>query len=84
MTSFPFRGTGKVLKQEDVFSVGLKYYVSTVDTRDAGWETMVFPYDLNGNVDYCEVHCCRYSSEDKASQGHQYVVDNLGTLLRRT
>ena len=47
------------------------YMVSTVDTRDAGLETLVFPCTKDGEItDYGELAGERYSTEHEAREGH--------------
>lgn len=54
---------------------GKHYMVSTVDTWDAGWETMVFPCTPDGDVtDYGELACQRYYGEEDATNGHAQMV----------
>lgn len=46
-------------------------YVSTVDTFDVGWETMVFECDENGNViSWTELDVSNYDDGDDARSGH--------------
>lgn len=54
------------------------YIVSTVDTFDAGLETMVFRCDKSGNVtDYTDLAAARYDTEEEARNGHQHMVDTF-------
>jgi hypothetical protein len=58
------------------------YMVSTSDTFDAGWETMVFPCSEAGKVtSYGELACRRYGRGDNAKadawNGHNRMVDNF-------
>ena len=51
------------------------YVVSTADTFDMGWETMVFPAREDGTViDYTDLACVRYSNADAAAAGHAAMV----------
>ena len=50
-----------------------KFFVSTMDTFDRGWETMVFPV-IGGNVDYGELYADRYLTEQAAKEGHAKVL----------
>lgn len=47
-----------------------KYWVSTSDVMFSGWETMVFAVRPDGDIDYSELECGRYSNEDQAYWGH--------------
>ena len=54
------------------------YYVSTTDTYDRGWETMVFLCDENDRVvDWMERYAHWYDDEDEAIKGHKDIVENL-------
>jgi hypothetical protein len=50
-----------------------KFFVSTQDTFDRGWETMVFPI-IDGQVDYGELYTDRYSNDIQADEGHRKVL----------
>ena len=50
-----------------------KFFVSTMDTFDRGWETMVFPI-INGVVDYGDLYADRYLTEQAAKEGHAKVL----------
>ena len=50
-----------------------KFFVSTQDTFDHGWETMVFPI-IDGQVDYGELYADRYPNEIQADEGHRKVL----------
>lgn len=57
---------------------GKHYLVSTVDTFDNGWETMVFLCDADGEVaDWAELACNRYSDREEADTGHFEMVQNF-------
>ena len=64
---------------ESVIQRGGNYYwVSTKNTFDHGWETMVFLSDENGTVlDWSELFCARYSVISEAGIGHNSVVQNF-------
>jgi hypothetical protein len=47
-----------------------KYLVSTSDVIFSGWETMVFGFNADGNINYYELDVDRYSGEDEAYWGH--------------
>lgn len=54
------------------------YIVSTVDTFDAGLETMVFPCTKDGEVtDYGDLYSARYDTVEEARNGHQHAVDTF-------
>ena len=46
-----------------------KFLVSTMETFDNGWETLVFPI-INGAVDYSEQDVEHYTSAPEAESGH--------------
>ena len=50
-----------------------KFFVSTMDTFDRGWETMVFPI-INCVVDYGDLYADRYLTEQAAKEGHAKVL----------
>ena len=54
---------------------GNHYVVSTADTFDMGWETMVFPAREDGTViDYIDLACRRYADAEAAKAGHLEMV----------
>ena len=54
------------------------YLVSTVDTFDAGLETMVFRCKKDGEVtDYTDLASDRYNTVEEARNGHQHMVDTF-------
>ena len=52
---------------------GKEYMVSTVETFDKGWETMVFEI-RDGDVYYADLACRRYEDEVQATAGHIAMV----------
>jgi hypothetical protein len=52
---------------------GKEYMVSTVDTFDKGWETMVFEM-REGEVYYADLACRRYEDEQQATAVHIAMV----------
>lgn len=50
---------------------GRHYVVSTADTADAGFETMVFACNAEGgSIDYTDLACERYETVKEAEKGH--------------
>lgn len=69
---------------------GEMYLVSTVellhvmdfgDCEKLSYETMVFQIDKQGVVNYSDLYCNRYTNEEDAKKGHQFVVANLPTII---
>ena len=60
---------------------GQEYYVSTKNTFDVGFETMVFKSKDKYVVDWIEEYYKHYASEGEAIKGHNYIVDNLEKCL---
>ena len=60
---------------------GQEYYVSTKNTFDVGFETMVFKSKDKCVVDWIEEYYKHYASEGEAIKGHNYIVDNLEKCL---
>lgn len=59
------------------------YYISTADTFDVGWETMVFTCDEDCRVtDWCEKYKLNYANESAAVNGHKYVIESLEYCLK--
>lgn len=57
---------------------GTHYYVSTVSTFDAGWETMVFPCDEDNRIiSWADLYCRHYPNESSAKEGHKHTIENL-------
>jgi hypothetical protein len=50
-----------------------KYWISTNNTFDRGWETMVFAIK-DGKVNYADLDCDRYISEMDAAIGHTAMI----------
>lgn len=77
---FSFDHTPRMQQLKNVIQRGDKYYfVSTNDTRDNGFETMVFPFDLyEGRVSsWGELAFDRYDTAEQAKKGHQRMVENF-------
>ena len=67
--------------KDDVVYGGNKYYVSTNNTPDRGWETMIFKYSKDGNIDWGELHSRLHPNEESAKQHHTEVVSNIADYL---
>lgn len=66
----------------DVFRManGQWVYMDTRNTFDAGWETMVFPCDSQGNVtNWKEIFVERYLDEATATARHEQIKHYLIT-----
>lgn len=59
-----------------------EYYVSTKNTFDVGFETMVFKSKDKYVVDWIEEYYKHYAAEGEAIKGHNYVVNNLEKCLK--
>lgn len=49
--------------------------VSTADTFDAGWETMVFRSDSHEILDFDDLDRMNYNSRQEAEAGHQKMIE---------
>ena len=66
------------------------YLVSTVDLGinhsfdeiPLYYETMIFPI-TDGEVNYFDVYCDRYTTEEEAKEGHQKAIDYVKNELER-
>ena len=77
---FSFDHKPRMQQLKNVIQRGDKYYfVSTNDTPDNGFETMVFPFDLyEGRVSsWGELAFDRYDTAEQAKEGHQRMVENF-------
>lgn len=67
--------------KNDIVIDGKKYLLSTVDLGiccyGGSYETMLFAYDENGEVDYGDLYCERYYTKDRAIQRHNELVERL-------
>ena len=63
-------------KQKKHVTSNGKYFISTNDTWDRGWETMVFKRDpVEGGVsDYTELDVDHYNDETEAYAGHEVMI----------
>ena len=53
-----------------------KYFISTNNTFDHGWETMVFMRNpLNGKIDFTELDSGRYDNQEQAYKGHEQMIN---------
>lgn len=59
---------------------GKFFMVDTCYTLDHGYETMVFPYDMENDkvASWGELDCDIYDSEEEASEGHADMVKEWG------
>ena len=53
---------------------GNEYFVSTKDTFDRGWETMVFMSENQEVTDWGEIYQALYHNVTQAIIGHDYAV----------
>jgi hypothetical protein len=72
-----------VVMQEYIEREGNRYWVSTVDTFDKGWETMVFAVKPDGTNDWTDLYSARYPDRAAAEAGHKTVIDGFATLTLR-
>lgn len=70
-----------------------KYYVSTTDTSDNGWETMIFevkPLEEKLKketgkeyyVDWSGIYSEWYENEKEAKKTHNYIVKNIKDYVK--
>lgn len=62
---------------------GEQYLVSSTDTFDAGYETMVFGWDKkHDNVEnFHELVCVHYTTPDEMEQTHEIICKNLERVI---
>ena len=79
-----FMAKSKETAMQTVIERGGKHYmVSTVETFDNGWETMVFLAAADGSViDWTDLDCQRYDSEEEAKGGHLAMVNHFDPIRR--
>lgn len=67
--------------KNDIVIDGKKYLLSTVDLGvwcyGGRYESMVFAYDENGEVNYIDLYCDRYSTKAEAEIGHNALLTRL-------
>ena len=62
-------------KQKKHTTTSGKYFISTNNTFDHGWETMVFSRNpQSGDIDYAEIDVTWYESEEDAYDGHDRII----------
>jgi len=68
----------------DVTFKGRKFVVSTVDLFGVNYgddenplyyETMIFAYDSDGKVNFCDLYCERYATKEEATKRHKEIGD---------
>ena len=59
-----------------------EYYISTKNTFDVGFETMVFKSKDNYVTSWIEEFYKHYTTKEDAIKGHDYVVNNLEKCLK--
>lgn len=66
------------------------YLVSTVDLgldhsfgigEPLYYETMIFRHK-NNQIDFSDLYCERYSTEDEARKGHEWVCEHIEEILK--
>lgn len=58
------------------------FFVSTTNTFDKGWETMVFEADENNNIkNWAGLYCKHYTTLDEATEGHIYVKNHIDEYI---
>ena len=60
---------------------GQEYYVSTSNTFDVGFETMVFESKDKYVTDWSEKFFKLYNTKEEAIEGHSYTINNLEKCL---
>lgn len=60
---------------------GQEYYVSTKNTFDVGFETMVFESKDKYVTDWSEKFFKLYNTKEEAIEGHGYTINNLEKCL---
>lgn len=74
------RELGDIVQMED----GTLFYVDSAEAFDAGFETMVFPCDEDGQVtSWRERYVEHYKSEKEMEQRHIYICRNLEEVLNQ-
>ena len=62
-------------KQKKHITQNGKYFISTNDTWDRGWETMVFRRDpSNDNIDWTGLDSDHYNDIKEAYSGHESMI----------
>ena len=69
--------TEETRMRTEIVREGKKYLVSTCNTFDQGWETMVFPIMEDGEPLYNEQACKRYANQSDAAFGHVAMVQDF-------
>ena len=64
-----------------VVANGQEYYVSTKNTFDVGFETMVFESQNKYVTDWSEKFFKLYNTKEEAIEGHSYTINNLEKCL---
>ena len=77
--------------KSDVELKNKKYVVSTIDLFGVNhnfgegepllFETMIFAYDEDNEVNFEDLYCDRYSTKEEAKIGHEEVIKNIETIL---
>lgn len=53
------------------------FMVSTCNTFDAGWETMVFACEPDGRItEWGNLYCARYEDQTAAAAGHEITAQS--------
>ena len=58
-----------------------EYYISTNNTPDVGFETMVFKSENKCVTDWSEKFFKLYNAKEEAIEGHSYTINNLEKCL---
>ncbi len=62
-------------KQRKHITANGRYFISTNDTWDHGWETMVFSRDpVTEEIDFSELDVDRYNDMEEAYDGHDAMI----------
>lgn len=61
---------------------GNYFYVDSRYTFDAGFETMVFECDKNGNViNWMDLYVKHYKTQEEMNAHHKEIVENLSMYI---
>ena len=62
---------------------GSYYYVDSANTFDAGYETMVFDYDMKNDevASWSDRFCLHYATFDQMCKGHFAICENFEKVM---
>jgi hypothetical protein len=75
----------EIVAQQNAIHNGKRYWVSTVNTPDHGWETMIFAYvGDTDEKDWTDLYSRHYTTRDEAAAGHTAIMADFGAVPLRT